>query len=81
MNLWVLDHASIKFNSFPIGHVAGAVSASLAIMGLMLTAGACCTAIAIGISMGSVRGRYHYTADVVLGVVVAVGASVGSVLV
>ncbi|MEJ2007201.1 MAG: phosphatase PAP2 family protein [Acidobacteriota bacterium] len=73
-NLWIHDHASIKFNTFPSGHVAGAVSASLALMQPMPIAGACYMAVAAGIMFGSVRGRYHYAADAVLGVVVAAAA-------
>lgn len=81
LNLWIHDHASIKVNTFPSGHVAGAVSASLALMPPLPLAGACYMIIAVGIVLGSVRGRYHYSVDALLGTLVAIGAYLGSVLI
>ena len=77
-NLWILDHASIKVNTFPSGHVAGAVSASLALMRILPAAGICYLIIAVGIVLGSVRGRYHYALDAMAGAVVAIVAFMGS---
>ncbi len=74
LNLWIHDHASIKVNTFPSGHVAGAVSASLALMQPLPPVGAFYMVIAVGIVLGSVRGRYHYSVDALLGAVVAVAA-------
>ena len=73
-NLWIHDHASIKVNTFPSGHVAGAVAASLALMGPLPVAGACYLVITVGITLGAIRGRYHYSIDAVAGALVAVGA-------
>lgn len=81
LNLWIHDHASIKVNTFPSGHVAGAVSASLALMHPLPLIGACYVIVAIGIVLGSVRGRYHYLIDAVLGIFVAIGAYLGSVFI
>ncbi len=79
-NLWIHDHASIQVNTFPSGHVAGAVAASLALMRPLPIAGACYLVIAVGIALGSIRGRYHYSVDAVIGAVVALGAYLCSVL-
>ena len=81
LNLWILDRASIKVNTFPSGHVAGAVSASLALMRPFPAAGISYMIIAIGIVLGTVRGRYHYALDAAAGVMVAVVAYLGSMLI
>ena len=73
-NLWIHDHASIKVNTFPSGHVAGAVAASLALMRPLPMAGACYLLITVGITLGAIRGRYHYSVDAIAGALVAVGA-------
>ena len=79
-NLWIHDHASIKVNTFPSGHVAGAVAASLALMRFLPIAGVCYLVITVGITLGAIRGRYHYSVDAVMGALVAVGAYLSSVL-
>jgi PAP2 superfamily len=81
LNLWIHDHASIKVNTFPSWHVAGAVSASLALMRPLPFVGVCYMIIAVGIVLGSVRGRYHYLIDAVLGILVAIGAYLGSMFI
>jgi membrane-associated phospholipid phosphatase len=81
LNLWIHDHASIKVNTFPSGHVAGATSASLALMRPLPIVAICYVIIAVGIVLGSIRGRYHYSVDAVLGALVAVGAYLGSILI
>jgi len=81
LNLWIHDHASIKVNTFPSGHVAGAISASLVLIRLLPAAGVCYLIMAVGIVLGSVRGRFHYSLDAISGVVVAVAADLVSMLV
>lgn len=73
-NLWIHDHASIKVNTFPSGHVAGAVAASLALMRPLPIVGACYLLITVGITLGAIRGRYHYSVDAVTGALAAVAA-------
>ena len=80
-NLWILDHASIKANTFPSGHVAGAASASLALMRILPAAGICYLVMAVGIMLGAVRGRYHYALDALAGAAVAILAFLGSMLI
>ena len=73
-NLWIHDHASIKVNTFPSGHVAGAAAASLALMRPLPIVGVFYLVITVGITLGAVRGRYHYSVDAVAGALVAVAA-------
>jgi hypothetical protein len=80
-NLWIHDHASIKVNTFPSGHVAGAVAASMALMRPLPMAGACYLVITVGITLGAIRGRYHYSIDAVAGALVAVGAYLCNLLI
>jgi PAP2 superfamily protein len=71
LNLTVLKYASIQVNTFPSAHVASTFAASLVLLGLTPVAGVIFLIIAIGIAGGAFLGRYHYAADVILGVLVA----------
>jgi hypothetical protein len=71
LNLTVLKYASIQVNTFPSAHVASTFAASLVLLGLMPVTGAIYLIIALGIAGGAFWGRYHYAADVVLGMLVA----------
>jgi len=73
LNVWILDRAGVGANVFPSAHVAGAVATSLAVTWHLPLLGMAYSVIAIGILLGSVRGRYHYAADAVLGTLVAAG--------
>lgn len=81
LNLWIHDHASIKVNTFPSGHVAAAVAVSLALTRPLPAVGICYMIIALGIFLGAVRGRYHYALDAVAGATVAVAAYLSRILV
>lgn len=72
LNGAVLHHGSIQVNTFPSGHAAGAVATALAVAQVSPTAGVLFGIVAVGIVLGSVVGRYHYAADSLAGVVVAV---------
>ena len=72
VNLAVLGRASIQANTLPSGHAAGAMATALAVTSVMPAAGIVFLALAISIAVATVIGRYHYTVDSVLGVVVAV---------
>ncbi len=74
LNLWILKHGSIQANVFPSAHVAGAVAASLAVMRHLPALGAIYLLIAVGIVVGSVRGKYHYAADCAVGALAGLGA-------
>jgi membrane-associated phospholipid phosphatase len=75
-NLAVLGRASIQVNTLPSGHAAGAVATALAVATVMPDAGAVFLVLALSIAMATVIGRYHYIVDSVLGIVVAMIASV-----
>jgi hypothetical protein len=74
VNRWLLRHGSIKANTFPSAHAAGAVATALAVSSVMPAAGAVFAVIAVGITLATVLGRYHYAIDSLLGVVVAVAS-------
>ena len=72
VNLRVLKHGGIQANTFPSAHVAGAVASALALIQYLPLVGGVYLGIAAGIALGAVHGRYHYTADSVLGAIVGV---------
>jgi membrane-associated phospholipid phosphatase len=74
LNSLVLRHGSIQVNTFPSGHAAGSVATALAVAAVSPAAGVIFGVIAAGIVIGSVVGRYHYAADSLAGVLVAVAA-------
>jgi hypothetical protein len=73
-NLWILRGASIQMNTFPSAHVASSMACALVLLGVSISAGSLLLAIAVGIAMGAVLGRYHYAADAILGALVALAA-------
>lgn len=75
LNVRILASGSIQVNTLPSGHAAGAVATALAVGALLPEAGLAFLVIALGIVVGSVIGRYHYAADSVLGIGVALAAS------
>jgi len=74
LNLAVLQHGSIQVNTLPSAHAAGAIAVALVMIEAMPVVGSLFLAVAIGITIATVLGRYHYLADALLGAVVAVGA-------
>jgi membrane-associated phospholipid phosphatase len=74
LNLAVLEHASIGFNTFPSGHAAASFAAALAVGAVMPGAGAVLGLLAVSIALGSVAGRYHYALDAAFGALAAVAA-------
>ncbi|MGH9384774.1 MAG: phosphatase PAP2 family protein [Vicinamibacterales bacterium] len=75
INLKLLQHGSIQLNTFPSGHAAGAVATALAVAGLAPEAGLVFMLLALSIMAGSVLGRYHYLADAIAGIAVAIISS------
>ncbi len=76
LNLRVLDRASVQWNTFPSGHTAASVAAALAVGSSIPQAGVVLGVLAVSIAIGSVVGRYHYTADAITGALIAVLAFV-----
>ena len=73
-NVGILRRVSHQMNTFPSGHVAVSVAAALSLLRIWTAGGAAMIAVAAGIAVGAVAGRYHYLLDVVLGAVVGIGA-------
>ena len=74
VNAGVLGRVSHNMNTFPSGHVAVALAASLAVWLVSMAWGAAFLAIAASVAVAAVRGRYHYLVDVLVGAGVGVGA-------
>ena len=73
VNRVVLDRASVRVNTFPSGHVATAVAAALTTGELLTGLLPLLLVVAGTIALATVVGRYHYTADTVIGVAIGVG--------
>lgn len=74
LNLAVLARGSIHANTIPSGHAAGAAAIALAVGSALPPLRAAFLALALGITLATVLGRYHYLVDSVLGVAVALVA-------
>jgi membrane-associated phospholipid phosphatase len=74
MNLAVLRVGSIQVNTFPSAHAAGSTAVALAVTSAIPSAGVAFLALALGIAISTVLGRYHYLADSVIGVAVGIAA-------
>jgi hypothetical protein len=73
-NVFVLGRVSHHLNTFPSGHVAVSVAAAIATGAVVPAAGVVFGTIAAGVAIGAVAGRYHYIADVGLGLIVGIVA-------
>jgi membrane-associated phospholipid phosphatase len=71
LNLAIGRGASIRVNTMPSGHAAGATAIALAVFEVSPAAGAGVFAVAAAIVAGSVIGRYHFAIDGLLGVLLA----------
>jgi len=71
-NLRLLCAASIRVNTFPSGHAAEALAATLLVSNAPSAVVAWMLFNALAVSAGAVLGRYHYAADAVTGWLVAV---------
>ena len=64
----MVEHLTIRANTFPSGHVAGSLAVALAVIRVLPGAGLVFLALAASIAVACVVGRYHYVIDVVAGV-------------
>ena len=71
VNERVLGLASIQLNTFPSGHAAASLATALAVGARLPLVGLPLGLLALAIAIGSVAGRYHYAADALAGVAVA----------
>jgi membrane-associated phospholipid phosphatase len=67
----MVEHLSIGVNTFPSGHAAASLAVAFAIIGALPATGIVLLALAFGICLACVVGRYHYVVDVAAGTVVA----------
>jgi hypothetical protein len=71
INMGVVRHASVGWNTFPSGHVSTALAGGLAVAAALPAAGAGLLLLATGIAAAAAVGRYHYLADIAAGAMVA----------
>jgi hypothetical protein len=72
LNQMIARRASIRANTIPSGHAAGALAVALVVMSASPAIGLMFLVLAMSIAVASVLGRYHYALDSVLGILVAV---------
>lgn len=72
VNLWILDHVGIGANTFPSGHVAATMAAALVVVSDGSAIGELFLLMAACVAVSVVVRRYHYAADAILGIVLAV---------
>ena len=68
----MVQHFTIHANTFPSGHAAGSLAVGLAVVGVLPWTGTLLLALAGGIGVACVVGRYHYAVDVFAGAVHAI---------
>ena len=73
LNLWILRYLGIGANTFPSGHVAATMAASLVVYQFLPTVGMVFLWVALSIAVSVVVRRYHYFVDAVLGGALALG--------
>jgi membrane-associated phospholipid phosphatase len=67
----MVQHLTIRVNTFPSGHAAGSLAVALAVAGALPWTGALLLVLAAAICVACVVGRYHYIVDVAAGTAVA----------
>jgi membrane-associated phospholipid phosphatase len=67
LNLYMCGTTSIGWNTFPSGHVAGALAAALAVSEVVPAATVPMFVAAALIAVSTVVGRYHYAVDAIAG--------------
>ena len=72
-NMWIVDHLSIRVDTFPSAHVAASTATAFALLSLAPPVGMAFAVLALSIAIASVVERYHYAADALLGAAVALG--------
>lgn len=78
INRWVLRHGSIQAITFPSAHVASSTAAAFVLLRFEPRVGLIFLCAAISIAVATVVGGYHYVADVLFALVVAVVVFVGT---
>jgi membrane-associated phospholipid phosphatase len=68
----MVQHLTIRVNTFPSGHAAGSLAVALAVVGALPWVGAGLVVLAAAICLACIVGRYHYVIDIAAGAAVAV---------
>ncbi len=68
----MVEHFTIRANTFPSGHVSGSFAIAFAVLGPVPWVGVGLLLLAASITVACVVGRYHYIADCAAGAVLAV---------
>ncbi|MGO9272758.1 MAG: phosphatase PAP2 family protein [Terriglobia bacterium] len=74
LNFWILGNYGIPSSVFPSGHVAAVTATALAVRAELPRLGIVFLVAAASITAATVYGRYHYTADAVVGALIATAA-------
>lgn len=74
LNLFIVRYGSNRINTLPSGHASGAFGVALVVCEADAVWGSVLLLLAASIAVAAYAGRYHYAADVVSGLIVAVGA-------
>jgi membrane-associated phospholipid phosphatase len=69
-SFWVRTF-TIQVNTFPSGHVAGSLAVALGLLGTSPLTFGIFLVIAVSIAVACIVGRYHYLADILAGIVLA----------
>jgi membrane-associated phospholipid phosphatase len=67
----MVQHLTIRVNTFPSGHAAGSLAVGLALAGVLPWTGTLLLVLAVAICIACIVGRYHYVVDVAAGGAVA----------
>ena len=78
LNRWILRRASIQAITFPSAHVAASTASALVLLRLEPRVGLIFLWVALSIAVATVVGGYHYAADVLLALLIAVVVFVGT---
>ena len=73
-NVRFLEVFGNRWNTLPSGHAAGAAAVALLVWRSGSPLGPAFLLLAAGIALGTVRGRYHYAVDTLLGVALGLAA-------
>jgi hypothetical protein len=76
LNVAFLSVFGVGWNTLPSGHAAGAVAVAVLVWRSGSPLAPAFGLVAAGIALGTVRGRYHYAVDSVLGVLLGLAAGV-----
>jgi membrane-associated phospholipid phosphatase len=76
-NVRMLDACGNSWNTLPSGHAAGAAAVAVMVARSGSPLAPVFLLLAVGIALGTVRGRYHYAVDTILGVALGVLAGIG----